>query len=453
MTTQQIASNKDEVSSIWSLAWPTVATNLLFSSVGLVAIRFVAELGTGAVAAAGAGLQVFYTLQAIMVAIGTGITALVARSWGAGMFEEATRITLTSLALGVLLGVLLAAPGVFFATSVASIFGLDEQTTALAAEFILWLSIFNVAFAVNITMGTALRAAGDAKTPLWLAAFTNVLNLLLLYPAIFGIGPIPAQGVAGAAQAAGIAFTCSGLLIVWLWVRNRLRIPFAWLHFFERRHILDLFHISYPSGMEQIVLRIGFFSFMIIISQYYGAAPFAAYNVGVTLLSFCFVVGFGFSIAGATLVGQNLGRNDLKGAERAGWSAMKHSILSMALIGVTIILLAEPIARLIVDDEQVVHYTVIFIYILGSVQPLMAIDFAIGGALRGAGDTRFPLRITMIGLIGVRVVCAFMAVMAGLSVEWVYATLIGDYMIKAVLLIVRFRSNRWQLILSKHMVK
>ena len=453
MATQQIASNKAEVSSIWSLAWPTVATNLLFSSVSLVAIRFVAELGAGAVAAAGAGLQVFYTLQTAMIAIGTGTTALIARNWGAGMFEEATRVTLASLAMGVLLGALLAVPGVFFAAPIASTFGLDDKITALAAEFIFWLSIFNVAFAVNITMGTALRAAGDAKTPLWLAAFTNVLNLLLLYPAVFGIGPIPAQGVAGAAQAAGIAFTCSGLLIIWLWMRNRLRIPFAWWRFFERRRILDLFHISYPSAMEQIVLRIGFFSFMIIISQYYGAAPFAAYNIGVTLLSFCFVVGLGFSIAGATLVGQHLGMNDPKGAERAGWSAMKYSVLSMALIGVTIILLAEPIARLIVDDEQVIHYTVIFIYILGSVQPLMAIDFAISGALRGAGDTRFPLRATMIGLIGVRVVCAIIAVLAGLSVAWVYAALIGDYMIKAALLIFRFRSRRWQLVLNKRMVK
>ena len=105
---------------------------------------------------------------------------------------------------------------------------------------------------------------------------------------------------------------------------------------------------------------------------------------------------------------------------------------------------ARPIARLMIDDPEVVRLTVTFIYLLGVVQPLMAIDFALSGALRGAGDTRFPLLTTFSSLVGGRLLLAFVFSRSGLRVEWVYGALIADYIIKVVLLVGRFRSLRWQ---------
>ena len=97
-----------------------------------------------------------------------------------------------------------------------------------------------------------------------------------------------------------------------------------------------------------------------------------------------------------------------------------------------------------IDDPEVVRLTVVFIYILGSVQPLMAIEYAMGGALRGAGDTRFPLIAVFSGLIGARVTLAILFAWCSLPVEWIFAALIADYIVKAILLTVRFRSGRWQ---------
>lgn len=430
--------------NILGQAWPSVLTNLLFAFVGIVSVRFVSELGADALAAAGAGVQVFYALQITMIAISIGTTALVARSWGAGNREEAVRVTLASLVLGSLLSSVLMIPGIVFAYPIASIFGLNETATQLSADYILWVSVFNIAYAFNFILAAALRAAGDAKTPLWLAICTNIFNLLLLPATVFGFGPIPAQGVAGAAQASGIAFSLSSLLALWLWVQGRLSIQFSWLRFFERTRLMSLIYISYPAAVEQAILRLGFFAFMIIIGRYYGAIPFAAYNIGVNLLSLCFVVGYGFSIAASTVVGQHLGKGNAKGAERSVKEALWLSIISMTLIGAVIILFAETIARLMVSDEQVLHDTVVFIYILGFCQPLMAVEFAIGGALRGAGDTRFLLWTTLIGLLIVRCSIAGSAALLGLPVFWVYAALIGDYLIKALMLGYRLRSRLWQ---------
>ena len=116
----------------------------------------------------------------------------------------------------------------------------------------------------------------------------------------------------------------------------------------------------------------------------------------------------------------------------------------MMLLSVVIFSFAEPIARFLIDDDEVVRLTVIFIYILGVAQPLMAIEFSIGGCLRGAGDTRFPLVTTMVGLIGVRVGLAALFAWLDFSVIWIYGALIGDYVIKAIMLLYRFKSGRWK---------
>jgi Na+-driven multidrug efflux pump len=123
---------------------------------------------------------------------------------------------------------------------------------------------------------------------------------------------------------------------------------------------------------------------------------------------------------------------------------MRLSIGAMAVLAATIVFGARSIAEFMIDDPEVVRLTVVFIYILGAVQPLMALEFTLGGALRGAGDTRFPLLTTMTGLVLVRASLAGAFALAGLSVEWIFAALIADYIVKASLLAWRFRSGRWQ---------
>lgn len=116
----------------------------------------------------------------------------------------------------------------------------------------------------------------------------------------------------------------------------------------------------------------------------------------------------------------------------------------MVVLGALIILFAEPIARFMIDDVEVIRLTVVFIYILGAMQPLMAIEFTLGGALRGAGDTRFPLMTTITGLVIVRGSVAAIFLWLDYSVEWIFAALIVDYIVKASMLLIRFRGGKWK---------
>ena len=224
---------------------------------------------------------------------------------------------------------------------------------------------------------------------------------------------------------------------------KQLRIQAGGVGSITLARVKQLYQIGYPAAVEQFIFQLGFIGFLWLVA-YYGTAPYAAYGIGVQILSLSFVVGFGFSIAGATLVGQYLGAQQPEAAAKQGWRATRLAIISMMSLSMVIMFFAREISSYLIDDAEVIHYTVIFIYILGFAQPLMGIEFTLSGCLRGAGDTRYPLLATMVGLIGVRVGLAALFTYLGLSVTWIFAALLGDYLIKALMLSHRFRSGRWK---------
>jgi Na+-driven multidrug efflux pump len=234
---------------------------------------------------------------------------------------------------------------------------------------------------------------------------------------------------------------------VYLWVRGYLRLGIGPPRCLERARVRRLVNIGYPAGLEQLVWQGGFIAFLWIVSLY-GTAPYAAYGIGVSLLAFSFLIGWGFSIAASTLVGQHLGAGDPDGAMRSGWRAARLSVISMLVFGLAIIAGAWPLARWMIDDPEVVRLTVVFIYVLGGLQPLMAMEFALTGSLRGAGDTRFPLLTVLSGLIFVRCVLAGIFAWLDFSVEWIFYALIADYIVKATMLTLRFRGGRWKAVMK-----
>ncbi len=356
---------------IWELAWPTILSNLLYSAVGFIDIKIVGALGASAVAAAATGTRVFFLLQAVLMAITAGTTALVARAWGAGDRSEAESLSRASLWLCVGISVLLTLPGLLFAEELAGIFRLDKETVALAATYIRWLSLFNFALAINMSLGTALRAAGDVITPLWIGALTNVVNVFLAYSLVYGEFGMPLLGVQGAALASGLALLVGALVTTGLWLRGRLVLGPGPPGALGSGRVRRLLRIGYPAALEQIAWQGGFIAFMWIIALY-GTAAYAAYGIGVSILSFSFTIGFAFSIAASTLVGQHLGAGSPERAERSGWRAMRLSVGTMLVFAGLIIAGAEPIAAFLIDDREVIRLTVVFIYVLGSVQELMA---------------------------------------------------------------------------------
>jgi len=427
---------------VWQLAWPSILSNLLFTTVGFLHIKIVSDLGTSAVAAVTTGHRVFFLIQAILMGVSVAATALIARHWGANQVDRAEQVTWTTVLLSIALGAALSLPALLAPRWIAGLFGLDEQTTATAASFVFWLGVFNVFSAVNMMLGTALRAIGNVITPLWYLFFSSVLNVTFAYIAAFGVGPVPQFGVAGVALGGSVGALLVTAIFFLRWWRGHYELKALKVASIDGATTRQLISIGAPAVIEQGIVQLAFLVFFAIVGKY-GTTAYAAYGIGISLVSFSIVVGFGFGIAAATLVGQQLGAGKPDLAVAAGWRSLRMALAAMALFSVALVYFATDLARFMIDDPEVVELTVAFIYIIALVQPLMACEFTLSGALRGAGDTRFPLLATFCGIILGRLLPAWLASSFGLSVYWIFAVMILDYGIKAAMLISRYRSRKW----------
>ena len=431
---------------VWKLAWPSIITNLFYATSSIVAIKIVGGLGPDAIAAAVTGQRVTFILQAVLTGVLAGSTALIARHWGAKDKHEAGVFLTRTVQLVIFLSIISAFLVWQFAEPLVRFFGLKNQALILSSEYLKAIAPFYVAFGCGMGLITALRAVGDVKTPLFIGVIMNLFAIFFMLVFVNGWLGFPKYGVLGAALGNGLSFVIGAVLLVVFWLSNQLAVRYSSVFDLDLIRIIEIFKVGLPAALEQVIFQIGITAFLILVA-YYGTEAYAAYGIGVQILSFSFVIGFGFSIAGATLVGQHLGAQNKDQAKRAGWGAMRLSIISMTFFGIIIITFAGPLARFMIDNDEVVRLTVIFIWLLGSMQPLMAIEFSLGGALRGAGDTKTPLVITLTCLLFIRVFLAVVFFLLDASIEIIFSTLLADYIVKGFLYVSRFKSDRWMNVL------
>lgn len=430
---------------VWELAWPTIVATATQTLVRWADLKMVGDLGMEAVAGVSAGGLVYWLLQSSVMAVTTGLAALLARAAGARDERLADATLRQSIVLGSLFGLVTLAAMLPLTEPLISLYGVEPLVVSYGSEYLRWLLIGNVPFTLTFVFGAALRAAGDSRTPLWIGIIANVLNVFLNWVLIYGHLGAPALGVAGAGIASSLAMLFQVVVFWPLWTSGRTILRLTHSSFRPDPGLWRrIMHIGYPAAIEGVLFHFGLFAFMRLISMY-GTAEFTAYQLGAQILALSFLPGIGFMTAAATLVGQHLGEREPERAARSGWRSMLGAITAMSLLGAGIIALSEPLARWFIDDARVVPLVVDFIWILGAVQPLMAIEFALSGALRGAGDTRFPLLAIFIGLFMCRLVPATLATLVfHAPIQIVWSTLVLDYAAKSVMLSVRFKRGRWK---------
>jgi putative MATE family efflux protein len=438
-------SRLDLMRIIWTLSWPAIMTFGLESLVGLIDALMVGRLGADAVAGVGVGTQILNAVSVMNMALATGTVALVARHIGANQRPQAEAALVQSIYLALLMGVAVAIPVITWAPNLVRIFADDPDVVRAGTDFIRTIMLGTPGMAIFAVVAAGLRGAGDMRTPLVIGATLNLLNVVVAYTLIFGKFGLPALGVRGAAVASAAAFWTGAILGLAALLRRggalTLRRGELAPHPETARRVLA---VGTPTAVEQLLMQIGFLLYLAIAAGY-GTSAVAAYFIGVRILALSFLPGFGFSAAASTIVGQQLGAGKPENAERSGWEANRLAMMLMSIAAIVIFFFARPIAGLFIDDAAVIDDAVSFIQILALAQPLMAADSTLGGALRGAGDTRFPLLTVIIGFYGARLGFAwFVAHALELSLAWVWAALLGDYLMRAILKAWRFRSGRWK---------
>src|SRR5436309_4097628 len=442
------ARAKGASTSRFQLAWPVMVANLLQTLTTTVDVIMVGSLGSeapAAVSAVGVGGQFIFLFFSVMISVSAGTIALVARAIGANDLAEADHILKQSLVLGAVLSIPLTLFGLVFAEPIIAVFGAAGDVVSLGGAYIRIISLVVFFQFIGFLGSAALRGAGDTVTPLWLGILVNVVNFGINVNLIFGNAFVPRLGVSGAAIGTSISYVVGAVALIAILVRGKHRLKLhlsgGWVHMHAVRRI---FRIGWPAALEQILLSVALLLWVAMVFVF-GTEILAAHQIGLRIQSFAFMPGFGFAIAATALVGQNLGARNPDEAEKSGWEAAKFSVAVMSAIAIVIFLLAEPIARGFIGDPVVVVWSGTFIRIHAISIPAVGIFFAIDGALRGAGDTRFPLMTSLSGMYAVRLP---LSLVFGFVLGWCivggWIPLVIEYYYRSVVIANHFRRGKWK---------
>lgn len=442
--TGALAARKETTVATFRLALPAAGEQLLSMLVGIVDTFLVGHIGADALAAVGLANQWVFLATALFGAIGVGSTALIARAIGARDYDLANRIVRQSVLLAATIGIFSTVLGVALAQPAVALMGAEPETLRLGTVYLRIVGATFLFSTVMFVLNATMRGAGDTRTPLKIMFIVNAINVVVAWTFINGAFGLPRLGVAGSALGAATARSAGGVLAVLALLHGRvLHLSFRGLRP-DWELIRRILRVGIPTGIEQLLFRFGQMSYARVVATL-GTAAFAAHQVALNAESLSYMPGFGFAVAATTLVGQALGAKQPKEAERNGYTAYVLGGLLMTGMGIVFILFAPTLVGFFTSDPEVIRLGTMPLRIVGIAQPMLAANMVFNGALRGAGDTRYPMYITAGSIWGIRVPLAILFTLSlkwGLNGAWVAMSL--DLAVRGSLAFLRYRGGKWQ---------
>jgi len=425
--------------SVLTLALPVTVSSLLQRAEGIAAVFLVGGLGAESIAAVGLGQLLAFIGTTLLSGLSVGTNVLTAQLSGARRTRDAGEAALHLTVLSLIASLVLALVGLATNRLAMTALGAQAEVIELAIPYsnLIFLVIpFTILIQV---LSSILQGTGDTKTPMYAMVVVNVLHIAVAYPLIYGKWGAPHWGLQGAALAVGLAESIGVAYLFWA-CRNILR---------RSQHLrFDLirsgWHIGAPVSGERVVQQAGIMLYTKIVLVY-GTIAYAAHQVGLSIESFSFLPGYGFAIAAATMVGQSIGARKYVRAKLENWEANRLAATGMAAMGMVFFFFPYALMRGFTQDEAVIQLGTQFLRIVAILQIPLALTMVLAGSLRGAGDTRFIMWATTVGMWGVRVPLAFLfGIWLELGVYYVWTAMIADWTLRMALLLWRYQSERWR---------
>jgi len=438
--------------SVWKIAWPTMLTNVIGGLQGMIDHVLVGRLvGFKANAAIGVSWQIFLVVIVFISSLFTGMSVLVARFAGAGDEEKVNRTVYQAFLTAIFIALVVMAPiGYFVSPSLLNLVNAAPDVKAEALPFLRIMFVFSFGMMVFFLFSTALRSAGDARTPMMLGLTMTVLNIVLNVMLIRGFGPIPAFGTKGAAMGTCIA---SGLIAVFALARMWsgkwvIAIPRSGGFGPNWTTIKQIFKFGLPTGVQGIAMNIGgVFMLSFIGSLAQSAAAQAAFAVSYTeLFSLVTWTSVGLMGAAAAVAGQNLGAGKPDRADAAVHVAARFGLMGAAFVGIFFLFLPRQLLAIFgMHDPAVVEIGVQLLRVLSVSGLLIAVALTYTGGLQGTGDTRSPLYISIISQIVVPLgTCFVIKQTSTLDPIDIWLAILAGHATRCVLSVIRFRQGKWR---------
>ena len=400
----------------------------------------VGRISAFAVAAVGLGLQSLTFVFAILTLLHVGTSALLARFVGAGQMKRASTALSTLLRFAFFLSIPMMLLWYVLASHVYVWFGTAVEVVALGEDYVQMLTFMLPFVFVKLVFVTALNASGDTKTPMYVKIGSIILNVFLNYVFIFGNLGFPELGVLGAALGTVIVNILETLIYTWLYIKKTM--PYVPMWHYSKSLLNRALKVGIPASFERTLTFGSFMLFTVIIAGY-GTEVLAGYQIGLRVEGLAFMPGIGFTIAAMALMGQGLGAKKPLQSREDVLLVLKYTIGLMFFLSFFMVFMPEKIVWIFTDDAQTIEEASLYLRIVGLSQIPLAFNFVLSGALRGAGDTKRTLKISLVSLWFVRIIPAFLLSWYFEDIMFVYLAMISDTFVKAIWLWKTFDRGEW----------
>jgi len=441
----------------FELALPVMVTGTV-RTVLRTADFFMVGLALPAAALAGMefAFQYYFVGFGLALALSSGTISVVSRCQGAGRHDRADLAIKQSLWLSVVLSVPLIAVAQLYAAPLVELLTDDPAAVEQGATYLRVVTYGLVARFWSMVAARALQGSGDTRTPMYVNLITIPTNIGLNAALIFGLGPFPRLGIAGAAWGTTVAETLSAVVFGYLLLAGdrgvRLRLGGRqW----DAELAADIVRVGAPLAGSRLVGTFGRFPFLFVLATL-GTPVVAAYSIGRRVVMLAMMPAWGYSTASSALVGQALGAGDETEATAYGWDTTRLALVTQLLIAAAVAAFARPIAAVFTAEAPSV--TVEFVRVFALAVGGFSVARTMRGALRGSGDTVWPLYGKVLGLaarlsvaslslpVGLAVGVGGLAVAPGRGAGMVavYTAVLADFYLQAAVNAARFRSGKWR---------
>ncbi len=429
-----------------TLALPIIGTNLLYSGYQLVDAFWVGRLGSNAVAAVSISFPVNFLLISLTSGFAFAGSILVAQYAGAKNIKMINHVATQTLVMVWLMSIVLSAVAYLLSPQILYWLGVEQEIFADANLFqrVIFIGlVFNFTF---ILFQSLLRGIGEVKIPLYINAISLALNFVLDPLFIYGWGPIPAYGVAGAAYSTLATIGLAALIGTYILFYGKTDFKLTFHQFkFDFTLLKKAFKLGMPSSLEISARALGL-TLLTGVAAKFGTDVLAAYGVGARLISFVVIVGLAIMKANAALVGQNIGAQKTDRAEKTSNYAASISFVILTIIGILFFVFAEPIVRtFLTGSDEVINMGVSFIKIAAPTFGFMGMQLALVGTFRASGNTVESMLFTIIGIWVIQFPFAWivsnMESMGYLGIWWSFPV---SYVLPAIISLIWYKTGIWK---------
>lgn len=444
-TDEPIPSTRDIYRRQIRMSWPSALEAVLVGLIGSVDTMMVGGIGSAAIAAVGITNQPKFILLAIILSLNAGVTAVVARRKGEEDVEGANRCLRQCLLLSLVFSLLMSVLGMLYARPILVFAGADVDIIEDAVAYFRILMLSIVFVSLSMTINAAQRGAGNTKISMLTNVAANLVNVFFNYLLINGVWGFPRLGVRGAAIATVIGNFVGFCLSLASLLRSgaflELRRKTSW--WFDRRTMRSIVMVSGSAAVEQVFMRLGFFTYAKIVADL-GTTAFATHQICMNIINLSFCVGDGLGIAAASLVGQSLGEKRPDMAIIYGKTGQRLAFCISTALFFLFSLGGRFLVSLFNTEPAVLSLGSQIMLIIACTTHVQTAAVIYSGCLRGAGDTRFVALTSFISIGILRPTLSWaLCTPLGLELIGAWLGLLIDQITRCCLNWLRFRSGRW----------